>query len=174
MFAVLSPIFAVLVPPAGVFLGHLALPQIRRTGERGWWAAIWGLIVGYLMCAALVVGTIVWAGSADSGSTPSTASPSTTTTVAQPLPPVVVVTSVAPPPVTPRVKLDLTQVTVGTCAEIQKRDVPDDALDLYGVACEHRDGVYTVVARVANDTDCHSTYVAAPPDHSFALCLNPY
>jgi len=28
-FAVLSPIFAVVVPPAGVVLGHLALPQIR-------------------------------------------------------------------------------------------------------------------------------------------------
>jgi hypothetical protein len=32
--AVLSPILAIPVPPAGVVLGHLALPQIRRTGER--------------------------------------------------------------------------------------------------------------------------------------------
>lgn len=32
-YAVLSPIFGVLVPPAGVALGHLALPQIRRTGN---------------------------------------------------------------------------------------------------------------------------------------------
>ena len=33
--AVLSPIFGVIIPPAGVALGHLALPQISRRGERG-------------------------------------------------------------------------------------------------------------------------------------------
>jgi len=38
----------------------------------------------------------------------------------------------------------------------------------------HRDGVYTVVARVAADSDCNTTYVAAPPDHMFAVCLNRY
>ncbi len=65
-------------------------------------------------------------------------------------------------------------VTVGTCAEIQKRDVGDDALDLFGVPCEHRQGVYTVVARVNDDSNCQSTYIAAPPDHSFALCLNEF
>ena len=50
----------------------------------------------------------------------------------------------------------------------------DDSLDLFGVPCEHRDGVYTVIARVTSESDCHSTYIAAPPDRSFALCLNLY
>src|SRR5437899_1862868 len=68
-FAVLSPVLAVVVPPAGVTLGHLALPQIRRTGERGRGAAIAGLIIGYLMCLALIAAAIWWAG-ADSGSSP--------------------------------------------------------------------------------------------------------
>jgi hypothetical protein len=82
---------------------------------------------------------------------------------------------VAPAPTSPRVKLDLARVAVGTCAEIQLRGgESEDALDLFGVPCEHRDGVYTVVARVSTDADCRSTYVAAPPDHSFALCLNRY
>jgi hypothetical protein len=59
-FAVLSPIFAVVVPPAGVVLGHLALPQIRRTGERGRPAAIAGLVIGYLMCVLLIAALLWW------------------------------------------------------------------------------------------------------------------
>src|SRR4051795_5304556 len=74
-FAVLSPIFAVVVPPAGVVLGHLALPQIRRSGERGRNAAIAGLVIGYLMCLVLIAALIWWLTS-DSDSGDATASPS--------------------------------------------------------------------------------------------------
>src|SRR5690242_21853359 len=74
-FAVLSPIFSVVVPPAGVVLGHLALPQIRRTGERGRAAAIAGLVFGYLMCVLLIAALIWWLIS-DSGSNTTTASSS--------------------------------------------------------------------------------------------------
>lgn len=174
--AVLSPVFAVVVPPVGVILGHWALVQIRRSGEAGRTAAIWGLILGYGLTVALIAGLILWAASSPSSTTESVRMPGSTA-MASPLPqnlPPLVVTSVAPPPSKPRIKLDLAQVTVGTCAEIQKRDVGDDALDLFGVPCEHRQGVYTVVARVAADDNCQSTYIAAPPDHSFALCLNEY
>ena len=76
-FAVLSPIFAVVVPPAGVVLGHLALPQIRRSGERGRNAAIAGLVIGYLMCLVLIAALIWWLMS-DSDSGDATASPSPT------------------------------------------------------------------------------------------------
>src|SRR6201989_35245 len=72
-FAVLSPIFAVVVPPAGVVLGHLALPRIRRTGERGRGAAIAGLVIGYLMCVLLIAALIWWLTS-DSGSNTKSAS----------------------------------------------------------------------------------------------------
>jgi hypothetical protein len=170
-FAVLSPIMAILVPPAGVVLGHLALPQIRRTGERGWLAAIWGLVLGYLLCVALLVGAIWLAVSSHTRSTqatPAAAPPRGTPSTS-------VVTSVAPPSTTPRIKLDLAQATVGTCVEIQIRgNSSEDALDLFKVPCVHRDGVYTVVARVQNNSDCNTTYVAAPPDHTFAVCLNRY
>jgi Domain of unknown function (DUF4190) len=170
-FAVLSPTLAILVPPAGVVLGHLALPQIRRTGERGWLAAILGLVLGYLLCAALLVGAIWFAASSNTRSTPVPATP----TYRAPSPSTSVVTSMAPPSTTPRIKLDLTQATVGTCVEIQIRGGGgEDALDLFKVPCAHRDGVYTVVARVANNSDCNTTYVAAPPDHTFAVCLNRY
>ena len=168
-FAVLSPILAILVPPGGVVLGHLALPQIRRTGERGWLAAICGLVLGYLMCAALLAAGIWFAVSSPRSTTPAGTAPPRAT------PSTSVVTSVAPPSVTPRIKLELSQATVGTCVEIQIRGGGgDDDLDLFKVPCAHRDGVYTVVARVANDSDCNTTYVAAPPDHTFAVCLNRY
>ena len=177
-FAVLSPIFAVVVPPAGVVLGHLALPQIRRTGERGRAAAIAGLVIGYLMCLALIAALIWWLTSdSQSGTTSASTAQSAS---ASPAPPTTrprpsTVTSVAPPSTVPRIKLDLATVPIGACVEIQLRsDEGGDALDLFKVDCEHKEGVYTVTARVSADYECRSVYVAAPPDHSFALCLNPY
>jgi hypothetical protein len=172
--AVLSPILAVPVPPAGVVLGHLALPQIRRTGERGFTAAVCGLVLGYLLSVALVVAGIWWAVSGNSGSTSTTAGTTTSAPVTAPTPaPPSVATSVAPPSVAPRVKLDLARVRVGTCVEIQLRGSSENALDLYQVKCERRVGVYTVTARVAHSYECRSTYVAEPDDRAFALCLNP-
>jgi Domain of unknown function (DUF4190) len=175
-FAVLSPIFAVVVPPAGVVLGHLALPQIRRTGERGRRAAIAGLVIGYLMCVVLLAALIWWLTS-DSGSDTTTGSGSPPAATDQ-MPPTTrasTVTSVAPPSNIPRIKLDLATVPIGTCVEIQLRsDEGSDALDLFKVDCAHKEGVYTVTARVSATYECRSVYVAAPPDHSFALCLNPY
>ena len=176
-FAVLSPIFAVVVPPAGVVLGHLALPQIRRSGERGRNAAIAGLVIGYLMCLVLIAALIWWLTS-DSDSGDATASPSSSAAPYQvpPAPPrPSTVTSVAPPPTVPRIKLDLATVPIGTCVEIQLRnDEGNDALDLFKVDCAHKEGVYTVTSRVPASYECRSVYVAAPPDRSFALCLNPY
>lgn len=51
-----------------VVLGHLALAQIRRTGERGAALAVVGLVLGYLTCglyalvAVLVLGggVVLW------------------------------------------------------------------------------------------------------------------
>ncbi|MGO9350750.1 MAG: DUF4190 domain-containing protein [Mycobacterium sp.] len=174
-FAVLAPILAFVVPPAGVVLGHLALPQIRRTGEHGRWAAICGLVLGYALSLVLVVALVAWS-TTDSDSVGASAVGSETEAVSPPAPvvPPSVVTSVAPAPITPRVKLDLSKVPVGTCAHIEKRDVGDDALDLFATPCEHGEGVYTVVARVDRSSDCRSTYVAAPQDHSFAVCLSEY
>lgn len=174
-FAMLSPIFAVVVPPVGVVLGHLALPHIRRSRELGRSAAICGLAVGYALTVALIAALIVWSTSGPAGSADSTAADSSTIEAAPaPIVPSSVVTSVAPAPIAPRVKLDLSKVPIGTCAHIEKRDVGDDALDLFAAPCEHREGVYTVVGRVDRGSDCHSTYVAAPPDHSLAVCLSEY
>jgi hypothetical protein len=168
--AVLSPIFGVIIPPAGVALGHLALPQINRRGERGRGAAITGLVIGYLMCVLLVVGGVWWGTTAGKSTAPTTPATATATSAFPS-----VITSVAPQTTIDRPKLDLATVPLGTCVEIQLRtSAGNDALDLFQVDCEHREGVYTVAARVGTNGQCRSVYVAAPPDHSFALCLNPY
>jgi hypothetical protein len=173
-FAVLSPIFAVVVPPAGVVLGHLALPQIERTGERGRPAAVAGLVIGYLMCVLLIAALTGWLTNV-SGSGNTNSSPSAATDQVAPPTRASTVTSVAPPSTVPRIKLDLATVPIGTCVEIQLRsDEGNDALDLFKVDCRHKEGVYAVTARVSANYECRSVYVAAPPDHSFALCLNPF
>lgn len=169
-FAVLAPIFAILFPPAGVAFGHLALPQIRRTGQRGWLAAVWGLAIGYLMTLVLLSLLIWLTTGAGRSHIPADASPSQ-----QAAPPPSVATSVAPAPRRPHTKLELSQAAVGQCVEVQKRDQGgDEALDLYLVECQHRVGVYQVAARVSGAEECNSTYVASPPDRSFAVCLNRY
>ena len=37
VLATLSVVFAFVFAPAGAILGHLALSQIRHTGQRWWW-----------------------------------------------------------------------------------------------------------------------------------------
>lgn len=175
-FAMLSPIFGVVLPPAGVVLGHLALPQIRRTGERGREVAVVGLTIGYLMCVVLVALLVWWLVSdADSGTAAPTSLPDTSSETSSPRPRPSVVTSVAPPVQPQRIKVDLATVPLGTCVEIQRRSTERaDALDLFRVDCERRAGVFTVADRVASDAQCNSVFVAAPPDRSLAVCLNPY
>lgn len=176
-FAALSPVFAVVIPPAGVALGHLALPQIRRTGERGRAAAVAGLVIGYLMSVALIGGLIWWA-IGDSDAEPkrtvtATSTPEKTPAPTRPRPSTV--TQTAPRPGDSRVKADHATVPTGTCVEIQRRSTDSsDALDLFEVDCERRDGVYTVTARVARPYQCQTVYVAVPADRSVAVCLDPY
>ncbi|ARG54591.1 hypothetical protein B1T45_00475 [Mycobacterium kansasii] len=169
----LSAILAVPMPPAAVVLGHLALPRIRRTGERGRLAAILGLVTGYLMCAVLLAGAIWVASTSRSPSSRNAATPTSAPSL-----PASTSTSTSivtvPPSIRPRVKIDLSQAAVGTCVEIQRRGTQADELDLFKVDCEHRQGVYVVTARVNNQYECKSTYIAAPPDRAFAVCLNLY
>lgn len=54
--ATLSIVFAFLFAPAGAVLGHLALGQIARTGQRGRDRALIGLTLSYVLIAVAVVG----------------------------------------------------------------------------------------------------------------------
>lgn len=53
-FALLALIFGLGGGALGIVFGHLALRQIRRTGERGARLALVGLVVGYLVSFAII------------------------------------------------------------------------------------------------------------------------
>ena len=46
--AILALVFGFVFAPVGIVLGHLALGQIKRTGESGHGLALAGLILGYV------------------------------------------------------------------------------------------------------------------------------
>lgn len=64
--AILAIIFGFGGGLLGIVFGHIALSQIRRTGEKGRGLALTGLIFGYLGLAALIVIVIVLATSTPS------------------------------------------------------------------------------------------------------------
>ena len=68
-YAIIAIIMACFVlPPLGIYFGHLAKRQIKRTGEAGDQLATWGLVLSYAFtvigvlacCGWLAV--VVWAG----------------------------------------------------------------------------------------------------------------
>ncbi|MGV0050180.1 sensor domain-containing protein [Mycobacterium colombiense] len=79
MLATLSVVFAFVFAPAGLILGHLALAQIRRSGERGRDRALVGVTLSYVFITAAVIALIVAAVMPDT--TPArVAAPATITT----------------------------------------------------------------------------------------------
>jgi len=57
--AIIALIAAFVLPPAGIVVGHIALGQIKRTGEAGHGLALWGTILGYLFTIAYVMFFVV-------------------------------------------------------------------------------------------------------------------
>ena len=60
--AIVALILGILVPIGGIICGHIALRQIRRTGEPGHGLALAGTIIGYVLTVLgvlLVVGYII-------------------------------------------------------------------------------------------------------------------
>jgi hypothetical protein len=59
--AIIALILAFLIPLGGIICGHIALAQIKRTGERGHGLALAGTILGYVFTALWIIGAIIWA-----------------------------------------------------------------------------------------------------------------
>jgi hypothetical protein len=62
--AIIALILGFLVPIGGIICGHIALNQIKRTGEGGRGLALAGLILGYVFTAIIVlyiIGVIIFA-----------------------------------------------------------------------------------------------------------------
>ncbi|WP_426624996.1 DUF4190 domain-containing protein [Leifsonia sp. McL0607] len=60
VLAIISLVSAFIVSIAAVITGHIALAQIKRTGENGRGMALAGLIIGYVGVAAGALFFIVW------------------------------------------------------------------------------------------------------------------
>ncbi|RDV43302.1 DUF4190 domain-containing protein [Leifsonia sp. ku-ls] len=59
VLAIISLVGAFVFPLAGVICGHIALGQIKRTGESGRGLAIAGLVIGYVYLAFIVLFVIL-------------------------------------------------------------------------------------------------------------------
>jgi hypothetical protein len=81
-----SLVFAFMSPPVGAVLGHLALAQIRRTGELGRKRALAGVALSYVFVTLMVVALVTWATLAAFTSTSSHTAAPTTTAAAPPGP----------------------------------------------------------------------------------------
>lgn len=53
ILAIIALIGAFVIPPAGIICGHMALGQIKKSGEGGHALALWGTILGYVF-------TVLW------------------------------------------------------------------------------------------------------------------
>ena len=53
--AIIALIAAFVFPLAGIICGHLALSQIKKTGEAGHGLALWGTILGYVFTVLYII-----------------------------------------------------------------------------------------------------------------------
>lgn len=58
--AILALVLSFVVSIGGIVCGHLALAQIKRTGESGRELALAGLIIGYVLTGIAVLAVIAW------------------------------------------------------------------------------------------------------------------
>ena len=56
VLAIVSLVSAFFFSLVAVITGHIAMSQIKKTGEKGYGLALWGLILGYL---GLVIGILI-------------------------------------------------------------------------------------------------------------------
>jgi len=155
--ATLSIVFAFVFAPAGAALGHVALYQIKRRGQRGRGRAIVGLTLSYVIIVLAVIALLTWlviGNSSQSPSGPATTTATQTTTGAAPPPRTTVITP--PPAQRPTVRVE--QLRVGDCVEVQQTQ-PDpskgpDTNDIliFPVRCEVRDGVFRVDQILSTDS----------------------
>jgi hypothetical protein len=62
--AILALVFAFVIAPGGIICGHIALGQIKRTGEGGKGLATAGLVIGYIFTGIFllyIIGVIIFA-----------------------------------------------------------------------------------------------------------------
>jgi hypothetical protein len=58
--AIITLIAAFVLPLAGIITGHIALKQLKTSGESGHALAKWGLILSYIFVGLGVLFAIIW------------------------------------------------------------------------------------------------------------------
>ena len=58
--AIVALILGILVPIGGIITGHIALSQIKKTGEAGHGMALAGTILGYVFTAFYIIFIIIY------------------------------------------------------------------------------------------------------------------
>jgi hypothetical protein len=175
--ATLSIVFAFVFAPAGAVLGHLALSQIKRRGEPGRNRAFIGLTLSYLLIVVAVVALVLWAVLGNhSGGTPSAPTSAEVTTTRAVPPPSTRTTVITPPP-PQRQTVDVEQLRVGDCVEVQQTE-PDptkadtNVIKIFPVRCEVREGVFRV-DQVAATNVCQAQTVFNKEETVFA-CISVF
>lgn len=67
IWAILSLISAFSIPPLAIIAGHVALSQIKRSGDQGRGLAIAGLVLGYVFTVVFVLAMVAgaWLGATE-------------------------------------------------------------------------------------------------------------
>ena len=60
VLAIISLVSAFFISLVAVITGHMAMSQIKKTGEKGYGLALWGLILGYLGIVVYIIIGIVF------------------------------------------------------------------------------------------------------------------
>jgi hypothetical protein len=185
--ATLSVVFAFVFAPVGIACGHLALSQIRYSGQPGRDRALVGLTLSYVVSVVAVVALIVMAAAASSGRiSPSAGSSRTTTTIPRTpntssttprTSPPKTTTEVTPSPSTPGV-VRVDDLKVGDCVEIQQAG-PDpsrpgyDFIKIYASACQADDNIFHVDRIAARAEACPRTFLVNSSETVFA-CVSRF
>lgn len=173
--ATLSVVFAFVLAPVGVVLGHLALSQIKHRPQPGRRRAILGLTFSYVLIVLAVVALLVWlllgagrqtdAASMTDTMTPPTATPSVRSTVIT-------------PPAQGRPKVSVADLRVGDCVEIQKNEpVPTKRADkvyIYRTHCVVGDGIFVVRQIVSDGEHCPTGEYLTNEQENICACFVKY
>jgi Domain of unknown function (DUF4190) len=175
--ATLSIVFAFVFAPAGAALGHVALSQIKKRGQRGRERAIVGLTISYVIIVLAVIALVIWLLTSNASESPSLpdATTATPTTRASPPPPR---TTVFTPPPAQRPTIRVEQLRVGDCVEVQQtqpdptRGPDTNIILIFPVRCEVRDGVFGV-DQILSTNSCPGQTLFDRQETVFA-CISDY
>ncbi|WP_087081240.1 DUF4190 domain-containing protein [Mycobacterium dioxanotrophicus] len=180
--ATLSIVFGVVFAPIGAVLGHLALSQIKKTGEKGRERALIGLTVSYLMIFVAIIALVVFLvlnknDSSSSTTTTTTTTSKTSTSKTTTKRSTTRTTVPAPPPPPQPQQVHVTDLRAGDCIQIEEHGAspnnPDaKAVTMVRSACLAIPGIYRV-DKVAPTNVCTDQFIA-DADQTIFACISPY